>query len=301
MAPDFINSGSVQVMSGTLQLSGGSTCPWSALAASAGFTVDSGASLVFGNNSTAETYVFNSKGYITGAGAVTFGSGVSASFASGSSYNPTGETLIDTGGGAGSDVVFTSGSTVGPLGNLTIDSGKVNFSSSTTNVATVTLASLNLTAGVLTGPDTVNVSGLLTWSNGSMEGSGTTVAEGGIDLGLTSGSANPELDAHTVINQGTANWDGSGEFDLFDGATFVNQSGATFNQQSNIIATDPGDGEAPSGVFDNQGTFVVAGAATMEASFDSESQVNINSGGWELSGAGARPVTLPWPPALRSN
>jgi len=284
----FINSGTVEVASGTLQLGGGGACPWNALAVTAGFTVDSGASLLFGNNFNYEAYAFNSDGYISGAGSVDFGTGVSANFATGSMYNVSGPTLIDTGGNDGASVVFTAGSIVGPLGNLTIESGAVDFSTG----ATITAASLNLTpgggVGILTGSDTLDVSGLLTWTDGTMDGPGTTVAEGGLDLGLADGgSHDPVLASRTLINQGTANWVGSGEIDLFAGSTFINQSGATFNDQTNdTIWSDVGVGESPSGLFDNQGKFVLEGGGTMESSFDNEGQVEISSGTWELSGAG---------------
>ena len=56
---------------------------------------------------------------------------------------------------------------------------------------------------------------------------------------------------------------GIGEIDLFDGATFTNPSGATFNEQTNdTISSDVGSGESPSGLFDNQGRFVVEGGGS---------------------------------------
>ncbi|HKI20335.1 MAG TPA: hypothetical protein VKA15_20770, partial [Isosphaeraceae bacterium] len=271
------------------QLGGGGTCPWNALAVAAGFTVDSGASLLLGNSgiytsaSTHEAYAFVSGGYISGAGSVTFGSGVSANFAVGSTYNPSGQTVIDT-GSPGINVVFTTGSHVGPLGNLTIDPGLVDFSTG----ATVTAASLNLTGGgILTGSDTLDVSGILTWINGTMDGPGATVAEGGLDLGA-GGYLHSNLESRTLINQGTANWAGSGEIDLDAGATFINQSNATFNEHTNTLIRTDGGGFAPSGLFDNRGTFVVhgGGMATMESRFNNEGQVQISSGTWVLSDVG---------------
>ncbi len=107
--PYFINSGTVEVASGTLQLGGGGACPWNALAVQAGFTVDSGASLLLGNNYNYEAYSFNSDGSISGAGSVTFGSDVSANFATGSTYNVTGPTVIDTGGADGRQRRFHRG------------------------------------------------------------------------------------------------------------------------------------------------------------------------------------------------
>ncbi len=126
-----------------------------------------------------------------------------------------------------------------------------------------------------------------------MEGSGTTVAEGGLDLALEAGPepAAPSvvLESRTLINQETASWVASGSIELLAGSTFINQSSATFNEQTNdVISTDGGVGISPSGLFDNQGTFVVegGGTATMQASFDNEGQVEINSGTWDLDGVG---------------
>ena len=64
---------------------------------------------------------------MSGSGAVTFGSGVSADFASGSTYSVTGATLINTGGNDGANVVFAAGSDVEAMTNLTIKSGVVEF------------------------------------------------------------------------------------------------------------------------------------------------------------------------------
>ncbi len=85
----LVNSGTVEVASGTLELDAGGACPWSALAVTAGFTVDSGASLLIGNNGDAKAYAFTSGAYVGGAGSVTFGQDVSANFATGSTYSPT--------------------------------------------------------------------------------------------------------------------------------------------------------------------------------------------------------------------
>ncbi len=283
--PYFLNSGTVLVASGTLQLVGSGACPWSALAVKAGFNVDSGATLLFGNNDSYEAYAFTSGAYLSGAGSVTFGTGVSANFATGSTYNPSGETLIATEGAAGAGAVFTGGSTVGPLGNVTIESGVVNFSTG----ATVTAASLNLpngSSGTLTGSDVIDVSGLLTWTDGTMSGPGATVAEGGLDLGQNGGGGLVEtLEARTLINQGTATWVGSGSFNLSAGSTFTNEVNATFDDQA-----DGGIDSDGSGLFDNQGTFVVDVASTvtasMQSNFNNEVQVQISSGTWELSGGG---------------
>ncbi len=76
----FINAGSVAVNSGTLQLGDGGQITGS-------FAVAAGATLVLGNNYNYEVYAFDSSASLSGPGTVNFGSGVSASFAAGSTYN----------------------------------------------------------------------------------------------------------------------------------------------------------------------------------------------------------------------
>ena len=145
--PFFVNAGTVNVNSGTLQLVDGGSSGSSSASDKVGFDVASGATLLFGNDYNYEAYAFNSGSYVSGAGSVTFGSGVSANFGSGSTYNVSGATLIDNGGND-DDVVFTAGSDVGPLGDLTIDYGVVTFSTGNT----ITVASLNLTAAAASPP-----------------------------------------------------------------------------------------------------------------------------------------------------
>ncbi len=154
----------------------------------------------------------------------------------------------------------------------------MNFSTG----ATITVASLNLNdGGILTGSDTVGVSGLLTWTEGTMYGPATTVAEGGLDLGL-SGGGHETLGARTLINEGTATWVGSAEIDLLAGSTFTNEVNATFDDQANNATIGSGDG---TGLFDNQGTFVVnvssTASATITSQFNNEGQLQIESGMWE--------------------
>jgi hypothetical protein len=287
--PYFINSGTVEIASGTLHLGGGGACPYSNGAiVQAGFTVDSGATLNLGSDFSYELYTFNSGGSIGGAGSVIFGldgegeGGIAAVFASGSTYKPSGETLVDAGNNIGGVVAFSAGSTVGSLGNLTVKSGVLEFSTG----ATITVASMNLPAngsGTLSGSDTVDVTGLLTWVDGTMSGTGTTVAEGGLDLGLNDGAAHAAtLAARTFNNQGAATWVGLGTIDLIAGSTFTNDAKATFDDQaSNNSEIESGDG---TGLLDNLGRFVVDLSSTATGTISSlfeGNPVQVNSGTWE--------------------
>ena len=56
---------------------------------------------MLGSNFNYEAYTFNSAAFLSGAGSVTFGTGVSANFTSGSTYSVSGDTLINTGGNDG--------------------------------------------------------------------------------------------------------------------------------------------------------------------------------------------------------
>ncbi len=124
-----------------------------------------------------------------------------------------------------------------------------------------------------------------------MAGPGTTVAEGGLDLGLADGGSHDStLDARTLINQGTANWVGSGAIDLSDGS-HVHQPVRRHLQRADERRTIDSSSDA-SGLFDNQGRFVVDSGGTMGSTFDNEGQVEISSGPWELSGAGGSTGTF---------
>ncbi len=205
---DLVNSGTVEVVSGTLQLGDGGACPWSALAVKAGYTVDSGATLEFGNNYNYRLYSFNPGGSIGGAGAVVFGYGTAATFAAGATYGVTGSTTIVSEDTAGSNIDFTPGSVVNAMGALTITTGELDLRTG----SAVSVSSLTMTDGVLTGSDALDVTGSTTWTGGTMEGSGSTIAAGGLVLG---GDGNNEmLAARTMVNQRTATFSGDGEFQL---------------------------------------------------------------------------------------
>src|SRR5262249_21913023 len=125
---------------------------------------------------------------------------------------------------------FNSGSNPQGVGPLNISGGTVNFSTG----ATVTLPSLTLSSGTLTGSDTVAVSGQTQWSGGTMSGGGTINAQGGLQLGVNDGSSHDEtLDGRTFNNSGNATWVGTGSFNQQHASHFNHLSG-TFDIQNDI-------------------------------------------------------------------
>jgi hypothetical protein len=258
----LINSGSVQANAGMWQITGGGT-------ATGSFTVAAGATLQFGGGSS---FAFNSGSSVAGAGTVDFSGSYYASFASGSTYDVTGATQSDS-----SIVAFLAGSSVPATGAVTLDGGTVIFSTGSAIAAT----SLTESSGTLTGSDTINVSGLTTWTGGTMSGSGTTAAQGGLQLGASDGTSHYEyLETRTLSNAGSATWVGTESLYQSDGSTFANLATGTLNFQANgnwydsdstatllnqgTLKQTAGSGTTQIEVFLNNSGSVLANVGTLE-------------------------------------
>ena len=220
----FNNRGTVNVQSGTLNLSGGGT--------------DVGASY-------------------TGAGTVNFSGGTrtldaassiaaaNATFSAGTttvngSYNVSGSTTVSGGTAA-------LAGTVANLGNaLNITSGTLNVGGSN-----ATTGALTQSGGLLNGAGTLTVTGASAFSGGTQGGSGTTLAQGGAAFTSTSfgldggrvlqlGGASTATGTFVQINLNDTNPKtgvseaGSGMLTIAEGATFNDQttnSGLQYHHQ----------------------------------------------------------------------
>src|SRR5262249_35055717 len=110
-------------------------------------------------------------------------------------------------------VTFEPSATLTSLGQLlTVSGGTAMFPAGTA----LSLPALTITGGTLTSGD-LTVTGLLTWSGGTISGAGTTTAQGG----LTLNGPYRVLDGRTLLNPGTATWT-SGTFYLSNGAVLEN-------------------------------------------------------------------------------
>jgi hypothetical protein len=127
---------------------------------------------------------------------------------------------------------------------------------------------------VLTGAVNVTVGGLFTWTGGTLGGSGSLTAQGGMMIDST--GAQETLDTRTLVNAGSASWTGvaGNPFAVLNGATFTNQAGATLDLQGSVVLYDPTN-PLSRGVFNNAGTL------TVEASADVGCAVSVpfNNGG----------------------
>ena len=248
----FNNTGTAQINSGTLALTGGGN--------STGSFSGAGTLQVGGN------YTFAPASSITNSN-VEFSAGTAGVQGT---YDLVGSSTTVSGGTAN----FTG--TLGAVGNLSISSGTANFSSGETIAPT----SLALSGGTLTGSDTVNLSGASNnWTGGTQSGSGSTNVLAGGTLNI-SGLLDKTLDARTLNNAGTANVSG-GTLVLNSGALFSNtgsfNNSASVDLQSGTLSLLGGG--TSTGSFSGAGTLQVGGNYTFApASSITNSNVEFSAG-----------------------
>ena len=120
---------------------------------------------------------------------------------------------------------------------------------------------------------------MTTWTGGTMDGVGNTIAQGGLQIGPPGDTNYSEmLDGRTLTNAGTATWSGGGGFSPLDGATFVNQAGATFDIQNGLTWSN-GDG---TGTIANAGTLEESASGdrtVLDAALDNTGSIKVEQGG----------------------
>ena len=145
----------------------------------------------------------------------------------------------------------------------------------------VNVANLSQFVDALGGPGLLTIGQSLTWSGGTMSGTGTTEVEAGATLSITGGSVKT-LSQRTFNNAGAATWSGAGTFDFSNNATFVN-SGSFTAQSDSIIRSISG-----SNTFTNEagGTFANnTGTTGVQIDFANAGIVNVPSGTLNFTGA----------------
>jgi RHS repeat-associated protein len=230
----FNNTGTVEVRSGTLSLSGGGMD-------NGYFMVATGATLSFAGG----THDLGTGSIVLGAGTVAFTAGT-ANLAG--AYDISGSTQVS--GLAMANFNSSARTTAGSLGG----------------------------DGTLGGSGTLTVTGTFTWTGGFMIGAGTTaIAATGI-LSLT-GDYPKSLSQRTLTNAGLATWAGAGGIGMGNGATLINQAGATFDAQGDAGLFPRFAGAS---AFINAGTFKKSsGAGTtqvLNVTFSNSGSVEVRSG-----------------------
>src|SRR5262249_36972812 len=153
-----------------------------------------------------------------------------------------------------------------------------------------TIATLTLNGGTLTGPDGLTVTGLTTWSNGTMSGSGITNANGGVRKGPAgavvetrggevggqkSGGGGPRAPVFSSAQRGRV-----GELNVEGGGVWniVNDGGVQNNGGTTPVINNAGTFEKTAGT----------GTTSIGASFNNNTggTVAANSGTLSLNGGG---------------
>ncbi len=277
----FNNTGTVNVQSGTLSLSGGGTqtgafnlAPGTALDFHGGIqSLNAGADI----NGPAASLIL-SAGTVTLNDAVNVGNAnLAGAIATVNGSFTNAGTMAVTGG----VTTFNPSSTIPAVGtSINISNGELDFNS----LSALSTGALAVTGGALGGSSALSVSGNVAWSGGALTGTGTLNANGGLTL---SGSQ-ITLSQKTVNNAGTATWT-SGQISTGNGAIFNNLAAATFNNAfDGIFAYDQG---GILSVFNNAGTFAKtagSGATTFSSTFNNTGTVNVQSGTLSLSGGGTQ-------------
>jgi hypothetical protein len=192
---------------------------------------------------------------------VVFGSG---SVNLNGAYRVSGSTIV-----SGATVTFNAGMTVMSIGaSLTVSGGAVTFSTGTA----ITPATLLVSGGNLSGSDNVTVSGLFTWWGGTMSGTGTTTANGGLTIdgsGLTL--------ARPLTNTATATWTGLGDITATTDGVVNNQANAVIDVQNNQTLSGP----SCIPIFNNAGIFrkeAAFGVTTVALFFNNTGSEDIQTG-----------------------
>lgn len=256
----FDNSGRVEVQVGTLELGGPGT-------GSGSFKGASGTGLEF-------TYYADYT--LTTTSVVSFTNVVFAGTVEvNGSYTATESTTV-----GGVSTTFTPAATLISLGRVVTinDGGTLNLSLT----SPVSIQTLNL-KGTLTGTSDVTVTGVMTWTQGIMSGTGKTSITGQLNIGGAGGY--PTLDGRRLENAGTAIWV-DGYIQGGHGAVFHNRASAVFEARSDNILADPGDNSL---TFENEGAFRKTGGSgktRVEGVFNNSGSVEVQVGRLELTGPG---------------
>ncbi len=204
---------------------------------------------------------------MTGAGHLMF---------SGGTYNLA--SLVNVSGSnifSGGTANFT-GNAICTNNTITISGGTANFSGS----GLVSPAIINLSNGTLDGSAPVSVNNAMSWTGGTMSGSGRTIIAPGATLNIANAAGvGALLNTRTLENGGTVLWTGAGSIALNLGAVVTNRAGALFHAlNASTIQANTGVGR-----FDNAGTFrksASVGTVTVQngVSFNNSGTVDIRNG-----------------------
>ncbi|HEU5123392.1 MAG TPA: carboxypeptidase regulatory-like domain-containing protein [Verrucomicrobiae bacterium] len=258
------NHGTVVLQSGTLDstVSGES---------SGAFNLSEGATMRWSGG----THNLGSTARIQGAGSIHFAGGTTTIRGL---VEITGKVTASSGTG-----VFADGARVAPLSNVTLGStsySQLDFSSG----SEIVIGTLN-TAGLLRGSDTVTVTNAMTWTDGTLDGSGVTRVATNATLSI-SGNDYKYLTQRTLRNEGVATWSGTAGMTIGSGALLDNVGELEIQTDINVVNSV--GGWPTVSTVNNSGTIRKSsgtGMFSLNTTFNNDGVLSIESGTFE-SGIG---------------
>jgi hypothetical protein len=246
------NTGTVDVQSGTLTLSGGG-------ANSGSIVVEAGTTL-----SVTGPYTFNG-GSVTGPGALT---------SSGT---------LTVGAATSLPGLAVSGGSLTANAPLTVQTLSVSNGTVTANTGSITAGNFTLSGGTLTGPGTVSVNGTFAWTGGTLSGTGDTVLNGTSTL---TGSFFAPL-SRQVDNFGTATVVAGTSLNFQNNAVFNNKPGGAL-----VLPDSAGLSNFFSGgsALNNAGLLTKtgpAGTSTVGVVFNNTGSVDVQAGMLAVANGGS--------------
>jgi hypothetical protein len=175
---------------------------------------------------------------------------------------------------------------------LTISGGTVNFD----GTGLVSPSVISLSGGSLGGSNTVTAGSAMSWTGGTMSGTGRTFIPQGVTLTISNQSP-IFITSRTLDNGGTTTWSGA-NIDM-NGGVITNESGALFQVQS-PTSIFPGGGSPR---FDNAGTLntPASGTTTFDVAFNNFHTVGIQGGTLLLEGGGVNTGSISVPTGAAIN
>jgi hypothetical protein len=266
---------------GTLTLNaGGYLIASGPLTQNATVVLAGGALYLLGGGAWSGSCTFSAGGSLTVLGNTTFTAAATFAGAAGSINFLGGQSSIA--GSLGAAPLSVSGGSVVVTGTwpaattLAVSGGLAQFDS------TGTFATLQLTGGTLTGAGDLTFTGAMTWSAGTMAGTGRTIVASTSALTFA-GSATRTL-SRPMENAGTIAWTGGNL--TFDGGSLLNRANANLNISAPAGAWTAGAG---GGSITNSGTITKTGSAasTISVALSNAGLVRLQGGILTLGGNGA--------------
>ena len=199
---------------------------------------------------------------------------------------------IDTSGGT---LTATANAGAIELGTtVTISTGTLNANSITVTANTIDLnsttsvgtLSVSGNGTILQGTGNITVTSAMTWTGGTIGGSGLLTTNGGVTT--TMATVFPVVLSRDWDNNGTINWDPTNSNDLTISSTFTlhNKSGANFNLDN---SANSGAAILGGGIITNTGTTTLNSTLTptlINPQFDNVGTVTVTQGDLQLAGDG---------------